>query len=131
MEPEKPAAPTASLPLSIVRDIREAVKTGLIRSNEAVRAKLVEGEVTSEINKRHSAALKVFEKIEALEMEIRKIKPTFPGYTLSGEPIGEPFYTKEQADNTKKNSEQLARLNAALSKALTDNDFSKVLEMSK
>jgi hypothetical protein len=116
---------------SITQDIRQAIKDGLVKVGDEVKQNLITAGLAEEKAKRTKAAASVLEKIEAAELEIRKIKPAYIGYTPTGDPVGEPIFTKEQSESLKKSNEQLAKLTAALTKALTDHDFSKVLELSK
>lgn len=116
---------------SVSRGIREAVKEGLVNASETVRASIVASYVKEETEKRIKATTSVFEKIEALELELRKIKPTFAGFTLENKPVGEAIYTRDQVDQAKKANEQLEKLTKALELALTKNDFTKVFEVAK
>lgn len=115
---------------SAATGIREAVKAGLVHVNEAVKTAIVASFVQEETNRRIKATTAVLEKIEAAEVELRKIKPTFSGYTIAGEPVGEPIFAKEQVEAHKKAKELLDKLNNALEKALNSNDFSKVFELA-
>lgn len=124
------AVPPVSQP-SIMELIRSTVKEELKSSGTEVRESLIQNLTEQEIKRRTDAATKVFEKIEATEAEIKKIRPTHAGYDLKGNGVGEPTYTKEQAESSKKAHELLARLTGALTKALTDGDFSKVFEAAK
>lgn len=114
----------------ITRDIHAAIKNGLVGANDKVKAAIIAVMLKEELDKRTKAATSVFEKIEQTELELRKIKPTYAGHKLDGTPIGEPSYTKEQVEAAKKANEQLTKLNNALTKALTEDDFSKVLELA-
>lgn len=118
-------------PVSISRNLREAVKAGLVNSNETVRSAIVASYVKEETDRRIKATTSVLEKIEATELDLRKIKPSYAGYSLDGKPAGEPIYTKEQTEAAKKSNEILARLTKALELALNDGDFSKVFEVAK
>ncbi len=115
---------------SLSQDIRGAVKDGLIDSSTVVRQAIVSNLVKAEMDKREKAAISVFEKLEAAELDRRKVRPQFAGYNADGKPIGEPVFTKDQADQIKKTDELIAKLNGALEKALTSNDFSKVFELA-
>ena len=116
-------------PASYIQDIRSAIKYGLVKANEHVRAAIVKSETEKELTRRVEATAKVITKIEELEVERRKIKPTFQGKKLDGSNVGEEFYTDEQVKAVKENQEKLARLTKALEAALDKNDFTKVLEL--
>lgn len=132
-EPTSQPTPTSEAPKAVPQrvDIYARVKESLADSNCQVKNAIVERYTQMELGKRTEAVTKVIEKIEALETEARKIRPTFAGYTLDGAPIGEPLYAKEQTEAVKKNKEQQAKLESALEKALGQNDYSKVYELSK
>lgn len=110
-------------------NIRLKVKDGLITANNVVRTRIVAAEVEKEIQRRVTATESVLEKIEKLESENRKVRPIPAGFSATGTPVGEPVYTKDQVDTLKKNREQLAKLEDALSKALEANSFDKVFEL--
>jgi len=127
---EQPATPTEA-PKSVSASIRECVKANLSGSNDIVRQNIVTAYTNAEIERRTKAATSVLEKLEAAELELRKIRPTFPGVDLAtGKPKGEPIYTKEQAELYKKTNEQIEKLTKALEKAIVSNDFTKVFELS-
>lgn len=124
------AAPQAETPkIKQLFDIRERVKIGLTECNHTVKDAIVKSFIDEEVARRTKATAKVIEQIEALETEARKIKPTYPGYALNGQPIGEAGYTQEQAKAFKENNEKQQKLHNALEKALVDRDFSKILEL--
>ncbi len=130
MSNENNPQPPVTQPPSVARDIRAAVKEGLIDANTKVKASIVLSYVQEELAKRVKAMTTVLEKVDATELEIRKIKPTAPGFNVDGAPAGEPVYSKDQVDTLKKAKEQLGKLNGALEKALTDNDFTRVFELA-
>lgn len=121
--------PPVEPPKSVTRDIREAVKNGLLNANDVVKADIILQFVNEEVGKRKDATMKVLSKIEEIEREIRKVRPTHAGYDQSGEPVGTPVFTKEQVDGLKKSNEQLTKLTNALELALVKNDFTKVFEL--
>lgn len=114
--------------LTQLDSIRAAIKDNLKTVGPTVQSALVEVATKKEVERR-VAAQSVLEKIEETEKELKKIKPTYAGYDLQGKGVGEPIYTKEQADSYKKLNEQGAKLHSALEKALTESDFTKVLEL--
>lgn len=115
--------------LTQLDSIRAAIKDNLKTVGPTVQSTLVEVATKKEVERRVAASQSVLEKIEETEKELKKIKPTYAGYDLQGKGVGEPIYTKEQADSYKKLNEQGAKLHSALEKALTESDFTKVLEL--
>lgn len=126
-----PVTPNLPTDTSVTRAIREAVKDVLVGVGATVEENIKQRLVTEEVEKRTKAAHAVFEKLEALESELKKIRPQAAGYDGEGKPIGELVYTKDQAELIKKTKEQIGKLNSALLKALKENDFSKVFELAK
>lgn len=116
-------------PVSVVKDIRAAVKDGLVGANDSVRTAIVASYVKDEVDKRVKATTSVLEKVDALETEIRKVKPTFAGFNEAGTPIGDPLYTNEQVKSLKESREKLAKYEKALEQALVNSDFTKVFEL--
>lgn len=119
---------TENIPIS--RALHEQVKIGLIGSNTVVRDKIVMSLVEAEVQRRVTATTTILERIDSLTSEARKIKPSFTGYGADGKPVGEPIFTKDQAESLKKNREQAEKLEGAIAKALNDSDFSKVFELA-
>ena len=125
-----PQDPQPKIPMSA--GIRQEVKTELAdpKTKAIVRAKLVSAYIDDEVAKRTKAATSVMEKIEEAEREVKKVRPTPTGFNASGQPVGDPVFTKEQVDSLKKLHEQLGKLNNALEKALEEGDFTKVFELA-
>lgn len=115
---------------TIMKSIRGLVAEGLLNANDTVRASIVSTMISEEIDIRTRATASLLKKLEEEEHALRKIKPTFSGFNLKGEGVGEPVYTKDQLKQIKESQEKIDKLNRALEKALTDNDFSKVMEMA-
>lgn len=127
---DEPIVETTDTPKGIDSHLRELVKGGLITAKDTVKAAIISALVKEEMEKRTKATTAVFEQVESTQLEIRKIKPSYVGYTLDNKPIGEPFYSKADVESTKKLGEKLAKFRSALDKALNDNDFSKVFELA-
>lgn len=121
---------TSDTPVSMSRSIRDMVKERLSSASDAVKAAIVDSFVKDETERRVKATTTVLEKLEAAELEIRKIKPQYAGFSADGQPVGEPFYSKEQAENLKKANEMVGKLNTALENALNKGDFQKVFELA-
>jgi hypothetical protein len=114
---------------SLVVEIRKEFKAKLESSGTTVRGMIVEDLATKEVRRRAEACQKVFDLIEASQGELRKIRPTYAGYDLKGQPVGDPIYTQDQAKQHKELGEKVTRLEGALKKALEENDFTKVFEL--
>jgi hypothetical protein len=110
--------------------ISKLVKEGLQGVEAKVKTAIVEQLVKEEIERRIRATSAVFSKINAAEKELRKIKPKFLGYDSNGKGVGEPIFTKEEAETLRKTKETLEKLNSALSKAFDEGNFDKVFEQA-
>lgn len=132
-EEQQPQPEQSEQPAKITQftGIRDAVKDGLINAKEAVRNAIVQKMVAEKTDEYVRATTAVYDKIKAADKELAKIKPTYIGYDDQGKPKGEPFFSKEQVDQRKKGVETLAKLHKALELALNDNNFEKVIELSK
>ena len=116
--------------IPLVAQIRNDYKEGLNQSNITVRTTIVKDLVDKEVRRRAEATQKVFDLREATQNELRKIKPTHVGVSLDNKPVGEPIYTLDQAKQHRELSEKLHKYDSALEKALDENDFTKVFELS-
>jgi hypothetical protein len=83
-------------------------------------------------DRRVAAVKAVFAKISEKSKELKKVEGQGSyAYNATGEKVGDPTFTKEQAEGIKKLRDEVAKLEASLSKAFDEGDFSKVLELSK
>lgn len=127
-EPIQPNQPG----LTVAAEIRAAYKEGMKSSHVRVREKLVSKLVAEEDSRRATAVSKVFDMVEATELEIRKTdKPKILGFDRDNKPVGVAVYDQEQLKKLKELNEKLAKYNNALKLALGQEvgDFSKVLEL--
>lgn len=114
---------------NVTMDIRNMVKEGLVNAHVAVKQAIIDAEVSKEVARRITAAEIVVGKIESLEAEGKKIRPTPAGFNATGVAVGEAVYTQEQVKAIRENKEKMAKLESALEKALVNGDFSKVFEL--
>jgi hypothetical protein len=123
------AADIAEKPKPLTVQIRQDYKQGLETSNVTVREMIVKDLVDKEVRKRAEAFQKVFDLAEAAQHELKKIKPTPVGYELDGKPK-ELVYTQDQAKQHRELTEKLGKYENAMQKALGENDFQKVFELT-
>lgn len=113
--------------------LRAEIATRLSTSGKDVREIVIADLTKAEIDRRASAVKSLITKIDEKVKELKKAekegKPA--GFTKDGQPVGDPIYTKEQAEAIKKVNEDIAKIEAALRKAFEEGDFSKVLELGK
>lgn len=111
--------------------IREAVREGVASLGERTRTQVIEHFAQKQADKQADALVKALDKLTELEREGYKIKPSYVGFNEAGEGIGEPFYTKDQLEQRKKNSEQIEKLTRAINKADDKDDFGDLYNLVK
>lgn len=112
--------------------LREDVALKLADSGKKVRDIVVSELADCEINKRKNAVLSILVKIDDKIKEIRKAEGAGSVvFDRVGNRIGEPSFTKSQLDEIKKIGDDINRMQVALEKAFVENDFQKLLELSK
>lgn len=122
--------------------VKEDVAIRLAARASSVRETIIESLVEEQLKAQVAATTNVMRLIEVARIDVLKIKPTIPGYNLSGDPLP-AIWTKEQLDQKKAAEEKLAALEQALNEAIGDgivsnpNDvlsvpnFTKVLKLGK
>lgn len=120
-----------AIPVLAIKDILSKVNDLVSTCGETVKKKIIYQMADIEIERRVTAVANAIAKLEALRLEAKKIKPSHTGFTATGEPVGEATYSKEQVDLLRKNSESASKIENAIERAFTHNDFSKVFELSQ
>ena len=129
--------------------VREEVATKLAERAPSVRSTIVDSMVEDKLKEQANAVLACMRNLDAAKIDVRKIKPTSPGFDLSGSELP-GFYTKEQLDQKKAAEKKVADLEEALDEAIgagvpqpanaegAENgvrtpkyDFTKVLKLGK
>lgn len=109
-----------------------AVKEKLASSTGTVRDFVISELTQAEIDRRVAAVKAVFTRVGEKTKELKKAEGQGAySFNAQGDKTGEPVFTKEQVEGMKKLREEIAKLEASLSKAFDESDFSKVLELSK
>ena len=109
--------------------LRKEVVERLTASGGKVGNLVVNELVESEIGKRAPAVVGLLTKVDEKYKELKKAQGT-QSFSLSGEAIGEPVFTKQQVEAVKKLPKEIERIQAALEKAFSDGDFKKVYELA-
>ena len=125
---ETPTAPV-STPYAA---LRAEVAARIATSQPDVREIVIIDLTKAEIERRATAVKAVVAKIDAQQKEIKKAENAGKyAYTAQGEKVGDPVFTKEEAEALNKMRSEVAKLQAALGKAFDEGDFGKVLELGK
>ena len=113
-------------------ELKAAVRDRLASAGPAVR-KLVEDDLYGkEISRRTAAVQEAIAKVEGKERELAKLEKAGAfAYSATGEKIGNPSFTRDQADAMKKLRDEICRYESALTAALANSDFTKLLELVK
>lgn len=131
--PETEETPTTSEQTNTLHGVfRNDLKTRIAEKNPEVREMLLDEMTKEELQKRRDIVRKLIQKIDEKTKELRKTENQGSyAHNVKGEKIGEPTFTKEQADTMKKMREDLQKHHAALSKALEQGDYQKATELTQ
>jgi transcription termination factor NusB len=111
--------------------VKSDVAALLANSGGTVREIVVKQLAQAEINKRTESVMKVLTKIDDKHNELKKLqRQGAVSFNASGQPIGEPSFTKDQVEQIKKANEHIEKLQKALDTAFTTSDFSKLHEVA-
>lgn len=119
------AATTPSASLSISMKVAERIST----AGTTILTKVVDSLANVEIEKRADALLKAVNLAVATQRELNKAKPDVVSYNDDGS-VKDASWTKPKLEEKKKLVEKLAKIEAAVAKAIEKNDFSGVLSLS-
>jgi hypothetical protein len=105
---------------SVLAEVADALKA----SPEGVKSRLVTALVEREVVKRVELLDKGLSKLRELKSEINKVRPPV-SYTATGEKV-EGNFSKADFESLKKLRERLSKLEAAMEKAFTGQEFDKL-----
>lgn len=120
------STPTAE-PVSASKSIGIKVAEQIASAGPAILGKVIDKLATVEIEKRADALLNAVNAAVATKRELQKVKPDNVTYDGEGK-VASETYSKAKIDEKKKLQEKLAKIEAAVEKAV-GGDFSKVLEL--
>jgi hypothetical protein len=122
--PPEPEKPTIG---DFLKNIKAEVEHGTERVLEMARETLV----NKELHDRRDAFLAANTKLQDLRRDGHKIRPDVGiMFDAEGKPAGTPGFSKEKAEELKKNREAIEKVERAIEKAIT-GDFSKLREVVK
>jgi tripartite-type tricarboxylate transporter receptor subunit TctC len=111
-------------------DVLEAVKTKINTSSDTVQARVIELLAEREIASRVDTVDQALTKLVAFKKEQEKIKPDVSTFNEGGTET--KVYSKAKFEEKKKLDEKIAKLEAALDKALElAGEFGKLVEVMK
>lgn len=113
------------------KTIREAVADTLGNLSERTRNQVVEHFASIEATKQATAIISGLDKLNALENERRRIKPTYAGFDIDGKGVGDTFFTQEQVKQNKELGEKIEKLTKAITKADEKADFGDLYNLAK
>jgi hypothetical protein len=125
MADETPSTPTPE-PVSASKSIGIKVAEQISAAGSEILDRVVEKLAEVEIAKRADALLNAVNAAVTTQRELYKVKPDQQSYDASGKVVSET-YSKARFEEKKKLEEKLAKIEAAVDKAVTKGDYSGVL----
>jgi hypothetical protein len=113
-------------PTTVHSKVAEAI-TNLGPSTEE---KIVDTIVDREKVRRANAWVQVWDILTKLQNDLKKIKPQHLHYDDEGKGVGEPHFSKQQADERKKLQDQINKRVNALNKALEKEEWDDVFNLA-
>ncbi len=111
-------------------EIQKEVKSRLVVTNDLVREKYIESEVSVKLTERVALVKSAVAKVVELEKELKKIKPDQLAYDADGKVVQE-FFSKAVSDKLKETKEKIVKLEAAITKAFETADYSDLEKTCK
>lgn len=118
--------PQADTPVSASQSIGQKVAANIADAGPAILGKVIDKLASAEIEKRADALLNAVNAAIATKRELYKVKPDIVAYSGDGK-VATENWSKAKLDEKKKLEEKLAKIEAAVDKAVNKNDFSGVL----
>lgn len=118
--------PQADAPVSASQSIGQKVAANIADAGPAILGKVIDKLASAEIEKRADALLNAVNAAIATKRELYKVKPDLVAYNADGK-VASENWTKPKLEEKKKLEEKLAKIEAAVDKAVNKNDFSGVL----
>jgi hypothetical protein len=112
------------------QSIAVAVADRISKIAPAVTDKVIEHLVNKELMRRSEAVINGMSELDKLKNEARKMKPDMISYNLDGS-IASSTWSKAKLDEKNKADQKIEKITKAIDKALTDNDYSDLYNVSK
>jgi hypothetical protein len=107
-----------------------AIKNRITEQNSSVRESYIEQEVQVKLTQRVELVKKAMIELSTQKKEVDKIKPDDVKYDLEGKVVQE-LYSKELIDKRKKSLEKSQKIEKALTKALSEADYTELENILK
>lgn len=108
--------------------IRESISRKVKESNKSVVDGVIDSLVNGELERRKEMIKQGVEKYEALEKELRKMKPDNVSYNLDGSEQSSSW-SKEGLDKYNKSKKELETLNTAIESAIVSINYEPLLKL--
>lgn len=115
---------------SVLSELNETVANMIGRAGERIKNIFIEKQVNDEINRRAGLLANLVTAMTKFKRECNKFKADLLTYNLDGSVASESF-SKKVVDERKKALEKLAKAEKILAKAINDNDYSNVEQVTK
>lgn len=111
-------------------NINTAVADRLANIAPVVSEKVINHLVEKEVNRRADAVILALSTIDKLTSDLKKFKPDIVSYNGDGTEAS-ANWSKPKLDEKNKVESTIAKLNKAVEKALTENDFGDLFNLTK
>lgn len=126
------SAPAPEKRLRTSDSIQTQIKDALFQSGGKVKDAVVEFFVDEQLQRRKKASVALIQKIESKRRELQKaMNSGTKDFDAYGKQIGETKFTKQQSEAIKKLLEEETKLQNALTKAWSENDWTRLLELGE
>ena len=110
--------------------INTAVAERLAAIAPEVTSKVIDHLVTKELNRRSEAVINGLGELDKLKSEQKKLKPDVISYNEDGS-VASSNWSKAKLEEKNKVDQKIAKLGKAIDKALVENDYSDLFNVSK
>lgn len=116
-------------PTFYANTLRESIKTKLKNSSDEIKESVIKKLTDLEIQKRIDIVIKGLEKKETIEKELKNLKPDV--VTFDNNFNETKAWSKNAAEEYKKKSGELTKINNAINKALDNNEYDNLANLCK
>ncbi len=113
-----------------IQNITTKVAEKLAAISPAVSEKVIDHLVTKELNRRSEAVIGALADLDKMSNELKKLKPDVVAYAEDGS-VASSNWSKPKLDEKNKATQKIAKLTAAVDKALNSNDYGDLFNIAK